>query len=120
MIHWLIQYALLSFGLAAALALFLSLKRELRRHAQRNRKNIEELAEKVTRQESYRPAEPVYLPAAPRSGLNISKRVQAMRMLRRNQDTAHIAAVLGVTRREVELLIRVQNLGAQAIKAASN
>jgi hypothetical protein len=44
--------------------------------------------------------------------LNLSKRVQAMRMLRRNEDVSHISAALGVTRREVELLIRVQKMSA--------
>ncbi len=115
MIHSLIQYALLSLGLAAALALFLSLKREMRRNALRNQKRVEALAQQVM--DNDRPAvvpEPIYIPASPRSGLNISKRVQAMRMLRRNHDVSTIAAALGVTRREVELLVRVQSLSAVA------
>jgi hypothetical protein len=37
-----------------------------------------------------------------------------MRMLRRGQDLAHIAAALGVPRKEVELLIRVQGMTSLA------
>jgi len=114
MIHSLIQYILLTLGLGAALVLFLSLKRELRSHALKHRKRMEELARQVENSEPKANLEPIYIPAAPRSGLNISKRVQAMRMLRRNQDVSTIAAALGVTRREVELLIRVQSLSAVA------
>ena len=55
-----------------------------------------------------------------RSGMNVSKRVQAMRLLRRGENVAHIAAALGVPRREVELLIRVHQLStARAASAAS-
>jgi hypothetical protein len=52
-----------------------------------------------------------FVPAPPRAGLNINRRVHAMRMLRRGEDVSHIAAALGVPRREVELLIRVQSIG---------
>jgi hypothetical protein len=37
-----------------------------------------------------------------------------MRMVRRNEDTSHIAAALGVTRKEIELLIRVQKMSSKA------
>jgi hypothetical protein len=60
------------------------------------------------------------MPGTNLPGMNIGKRVQAMRMVRRNQDVSHIAAALGVTRREVELLIRVQRMGAAAIRTAAN
>jgi hypothetical protein len=33
-----------------------------------------------------------------------------MRMVRRHENVSHIAAALGVTRREVELLIRVHRI----------
>ncbi len=109
MIQTLILYSLLATGLAATLSLFWSVKREIHAHALKNRKCIAELSR--TLETPAREPEPVYLPvAAPRSGLNISKRVQAMRMVRRNEDVSHIAAALGVTRREVELLIRVHQM----------
>ena len=108
MIQTLIQYVLLAAGLAGSLALFLTIKREIHSHASRHRKRLEAMARRLD--EASRETGPAYLPAAPRPGLNISKRVQAMRMVRRNEDISHIAAALGVTRKEVELLIRVQQM----------
>ena len=46
------------------------------------------------------------------SGINMSKRIQAIRMLRRGENSASIAAALGMSRREVELLIRVHRMSA--------
>ena len=110
MIQTLILYSLLALGLAASLGLFWSVKREIHAQALKNRKSIAELSRTLEAAPVKEP-EPVYIPpAAPRSGLNISKRVQAMRMVRRNEDVSHIAAALGVTRREVELLIRVHQM----------
>lgn len=108
MTQLLILYSLLAAGLAASLFLFWSIKHEMHAQAAKNRRRLDQLSRTL---ESSAPApEPIYLPAPPRSGLNISKRVQALRMLRRKEDTSHIAAALGVTRREVELLIRVHQM----------
>lgn len=108
MTQLLILYSLLAAGLIASLALFWSIKREIHAHASRNRRSLDQLSRAI---ESPAPApEPVYLPPPPRTALNISKRVQATRMVRRNQDISHIAAALGITRREVELLIRVHQM----------
>jgi len=111
MIPWLILDALLACGLLASLALFLSMKREARTNSVASRKRIDEVLQRVEEVQGREP-EPAYVPVAPRSGLNIGKRVQAMRMLRRNEDISHISAALGVTRREIELLIRVQKISA--------
>jgi hypothetical protein len=46
------------------------------------------------------------------SGINMSKRIQAIRMLRRGENSASIAAALGMSRREVEILIRVHRMSA--------
>jgi hypothetical protein len=125
-------------GLIATLALFLSVKREIRIHACRSRTRLEALAQKLDQARSE--SEPDPLPAAMesglgdsqmnvarvyaspmnRSGMNAGKRVQAMRMVRRNQNVEHIAAALGTTRREVELLIRVQRAGAPQIRTPVN
>jgi hypothetical protein len=114
MIHLLIPYIFLFAGLAGALILFVSVKREIHGHSTRNRKRIEEIAQRLQEAHAREP-EPAYVPIAPpRSGLNLSKRVQAMRMVRRNEDTSHIAAALGVTRKEIELLIRVQKMSSKA------
>jgi hypothetical protein len=109
----LISYILLSFGLMASLWLFLSLKREIRSHASKHRKRVEELAEQLQKTPEPAPQpELAWVPPAPRAGFNLNKRVHAMRMLRRGEDLAHIAAALGVPRQEVELLIRVHKLTA--------
>jgi hypothetical protein len=108
MTQLLILYSLLAAGLITSLGLFWSVKRDIQTQAARNRRRLDELSRTIA---TPAPApEPVYLPPPPRSGLNISKRVQAMRMVRHNQDVSHIAAALGITRREVELLIRVNTM----------
>jgi hypothetical protein len=109
MMQTLILYSLLAVSLAASLTLFWSIKREMHTQALKNRKRMDQLLR--TLEAPVKTLEPVYIPVmTPRSGLNISTRVQAMRMVRRNEDVSHIAAALGVTRREVELLIRVQQM----------
>ncbi len=47
-------------------------------------------------------------PPASRSGLNIDKRAQAAKMFRRGDQPQQIAAVLGLPRNEVDLLLKVQ------------
>jgi hypothetical protein len=47
-------------------------------------------------------------PPASRSGLNITKRAQAARMFRRGDHPGQIAAVLGLPRSEVDLLLKIQ------------
>ena len=108
MTQTLILYSLLAAGLIASLGLFWSVKHEIHDYARKSKKHLDQLSR--TLQTPAAQSEPVYISVAPRSGLNISKRVQAMRMVRRNEDVSHIAAALGVTRREVELLIRVQQI----------
>lgn len=110
MIHSLIPYVLLTLGLSASLALFVSLKRDLRSAAIRDSRKMEAMACKIAETSVPREAEMVYIPAAPRPGMNVTKRVHAMRMVRRNEDVSRIAAALNVPRREVELLIRVQSM----------
>jgi hypothetical protein len=112
----LIPYFLIAAGLLSTLALFMTLKREIRGQAHRQRTRIEAMA--VRLKEAERPPQIIaqepavqFVPAPPRAGLNINRRVHAMRMLRRGEDVSHIAAALGVPRREVELLIRVQSIG---------
>lgn len=115
----LLPYLLIAAGLFSTLALFLALKREIGRHARRHKMGIEKMlvrlneAERAPRfaaQEQSEP-EPTIVPAPLRAGLNLNKRVHAMRMVRRGEDVSHIAAALGVPRKEVELMIRVQSIG---------
>jgi hypothetical protein len=109
MIQTMIIYWLMAGALVGCLALFLGVKREIHAQARKNSKRMDELSRAI--ETPIKEPETVYLPAVTlRSGLNVSTRVQAMRMVRRNEDVSHIAAVLGVTRREVELLIRVHSM----------
>jgi hypothetical protein len=50
-------------------------------------------------------------PTPPRSGLNLNKRSQAIRMSRRGEQAEKIAASLNLPRREVELLLKVSSSG---------
>lgn len=46
-------------------------------------------------------------PAPPKSGLNLNKRTQVIRMSRRGEQADRIATTLNLPRREVELLLKV-------------
>lgn len=48
-------------------------------------------------------------PAPPRSGLNLNKRTQVIRMSRRGERAETIAASLNLPQREVELLLKIQS-----------
>jgi hypothetical protein len=95
----LLQFTLLALSLIASLVIFVSLKRELRRHTKKQ-------------------SQPVLMRSAPekpvRSGININNRIEALRLARRGEDPAKISAALGVPRREVELLIRVHQITTPA------
>ena len=115
----LIQSILFALGLTASLCLFLSLKREIRIGARKQRQKIEMMEKRLLDASVGAPAhESMVMPLTPRSGFNLNKRVHAMRMLRRGEDAAHIAAALGVPRKEVELLIHVQGMVAAAAASA--
>jgi hypothetical protein len=106
-------------GLGGALVLFLSLKQEVRASSMKSRRKMDALVKSMEAKLAQGPpqSEPIYIPANPRSGLNITKRVVAMRMVRRNEDISHIAVALGVSQREVELLIRVHRASSEAVRA---
>lgn len=107
----LLPYLLIAAGLLSTLALFVTLKYEIwglaRRQETTERPAVEEPAE-------------AFVAAPLRAGLNLSKRVHALRMLRRGEDVSHVAAALGVPRKEVELLIRVQTIGRVRIASAGS
>lgn len=50
------------------------------------------------------------VPAPPRSGLNLGKRSQALRMSRRGSSPSQIAAALDVPLQEVDLLLKVHRI----------
>lgn len=113
MIYDLIPYILLSLSLIGNLVGFLVLVHQMQVTNSRNRRSfdqkLDELFQKISMAPP-RPAEPAFAPPPVRSGLNIEKRLQAVRMFRRNEDISHIAAAIGVARQEVELLIRVHKM----------
>jgi hypothetical protein len=113
----LIPYAAVALGLLLTLALFVNLKWEMRRNQRRERKRVDALLLRL--EESSPPAsEPVFIPVAVepgsalglQSGLNLHRRIHALRLLRKGEDAAHIAAALGIPRAEADLLIRVHSL----------
>jgi hypothetical protein len=118
MLTSLLPFAFLAVGLAGALTLFISFKRELYRQSYSNRVSIAQVLDRLREAERAAPAPAAPLPiAALRPGLNIQRRVQALRLLRRGENIAHIAAALGVPRCEVELLIRVNELSLKRAAA---
>ena len=119
----LLPYLMIAAGLLSTLALFITLKREICGHARRQKKRIEEMAvqlSEVNRSPERAAEEPAvaFVPAPLRAGLNLNKRVHAMRMLRRGEDVSFITAALGVPRQEIELLIRVQSIGRSRVASA--
>ena len=106
-----------ALGLLVTLYLFASVKAELRKTMRRERARVDVLAAHIESGAGER--QPVFIPVAPQPGLNIQRRAHALRLLRRGQDAAHIAAALAIPRREVELPIRVQQMVAAAIDNAA-
>ena len=51
------------------------------------------------------------------SGMNLSQRVQILRLARQGKDAAAVSATLGIPQAEVELLLRVQDLSAKSATA---
>jgi hypothetical protein len=121
MIQSILQYVLLALGLVASLSLFLSLKHEIQANTRKHRQKIEEMIARLD--EAAKAAELAAPPMevfvrAPRPGFNLNQRAQALRLLRRGEEVAHVAAALGVPRREVELLVRVQRMTSAQLTGA--
>jgi hypothetical protein len=121
----LIFFVLLVLGLSASLYLFVTLKIEIQRTARlrsQDRLHVQTLenalgdarvqVERLTRNLHDVEAQTGMLvaPAAPKSGMNLSKRTQVLRLHRAGQDAGGIAAALGLQRAEVDLLIKVHRL----------
>jgi hypothetical protein len=112
-------------SLAAVLALFWNVKREtaaLGRRLRQDRKEtvmaVELIRAAMSRLEadvaaSRRDVEqlPAMAATAPvGNSMNVSKRTQALRMHRRGEPLDKIATVLGIPHREVELLVKLQDV----------
>ena len=72
-------------------------------------KAVESLSEDVRELRQHPPAAPPGA-GAPKAGLNLSKRSQALRMHRRGEPPEQIAATLAVSRQEVDLLLKVHRI----------
>ena len=115
-------YLLLAAGLGLCLYLFVKLKREIWRlevrwrrqqstledTIQQMRAYIEDL--KTRLQEAEERAGLLVAPTPPRSGLNLSKRTQALRMFHRGESPEQIAAALSIPENEVQLLLKVNRI----------
>jgi hypothetical protein len=127
LLHYLGPYVGLVCGLLACLALFVTLKRELQqwrgaaaRHQKEAKAALEDLRIQLTAletrlRESEERTALLVAPAPPRSGLNLSKRSQALRLHRSGEPPESIAAALQLSVREVELLLKVHQLVLEQI-----
>jgi len=120
-----LQDALLAAGLIATMILVVGARREFQREMRKREEAFEALAAKVAALPVEAKPQPglgsvANAGAAPmdsasilaRPGVNLNWRVQALRLMRRGQDVAHVSTALGVPRREIELLIRVHDLAS--------
>src|SRR5579872_2530170 len=119
--------ALLALGLMGTLGLFVNLKLEVEKRSQKERAKVEAILARLVEAE-VRLAIPARIapedsPApgvaqsvveqnfvAPRSGLNLSKKVQVARLLREGKDSAQIASEVGLSRGEVQLLASLHTM----------
>jgi len=130
MLQPLVFLALLAAGVGLCLYLFITLKREIgglfrhRLDAQQRVQTLEAAlgqarlavaALETDLREVERQTGMLVAPAPTRSGLNLSKRTQVLRLHRRGLDSAGIAATLALPRAEVELLLKIHRLVLQQI-----
>lgn len=117
-----LQYAVEAVGLGLCLYLFFTLKHEARLLELRgaNRQNALEVTVKALEaaieemkcglREVEEQTGMLVAPAPLPSGLNLNKRLQALRMYRRGESPEKIAASLQLPQTEVELLLKVQRI----------
>ena len=115
-------YALQAAGSIACLLIFLSLKQEIRRLKLRldrhqageatAARDLKLRLEAITLRlrDSEDRAGVLVAPEPPRSGLNLTKRSQVIRMSRRGERAENIAASLSLPRGEVDLLLKINAL----------
>jgi len=117
-------YALLAAGFIVCLCVLLAFKNEIRRLRSRLagrespspgglspmdvKLRLDEMLARLREAEDRTGM--LVAPAPSRSGLNLSRRSQVIRMSRRGERAENIAATLSLPRREVELLLKVHGL----------
>jgi hypothetical protein len=118
----LVLHTLLAGGIGACVFLYLLGKNELRAAEKRStrrhdaaearlekfRAELETLRERL--RETEENAGLLVAPPPARSGLNLGKRSQAIRLFRRGDKPGQIAAALNLPQREVELLVKVHRI----------
>ena len=109
-------------GMGAYVWLFVLMKAELRGATRRSRKRAEAFEASLSAvrvslanlskrlEETEKQAGLLVPPPATRSGFNLSKRSQAIRMSRRGETPSQIAAALELPQGEVDLLLKVHRL----------
>ena len=105
--------ALIASGCVVCLSVFLALKGEIRKIRSRmaNQDLNIKMEEMHTRlREAEERAGMLVAPAPVRSGLNLNKRSQVIRMSRRGERPDAIAASLSLPRRQVDLLLKVHGM----------
>jgi hypothetical protein len=105
--------ALIASGCVVCLSVFLALKGEIRKLRSRmaNQDLSIKMEEMNTRlRDAEERAGMLVAPAPIRSGLNLNKRSQAIRMSRRGERPDAIAASLSLPRRQVDLLLKVHGM----------
>jgi hypothetical protein len=121
LLHPAAPYAALTTGMALCLFLFVSLKRDLRGAEERSRKKLAALeADMAARtailderwNELSQISRLLVSPAPLRSGMNVTRRSQALQMSRRGESPKEIAATLALPQNEVDLLVKVQRIAA--------
>ena len=126
----LIVYALAAAALALSLGLFVSVKREMARARELVRQSQplreqEQLAVRGLESELQSLRESVrHLEAEPPgkragTGINLTRRAQALRMHRRGEPVSSIAAALETPSNEIALLLKVNQLTCEGQKKAS-
>jgi DNA-binding NarL/FixJ family response regulator len=122
-----IGYASIAAALSVCIYLFFTLKRVIdsaQRKAgadfHRLTEELQTLQARVSQLEGEltAPSAGKNAPQPPRS-INVTKRTQALRMLRRGDGAERIAAAMGLSPREVQLLMKVQKLAADTASKAT-
>ncbi|HUP04076.1 MAG TPA: hypothetical protein VMU19_08805 [Bryobacteraceae bacterium] len=121
-LYWILspitQYGFMALALAACLALFLSMKKEIAMASSGSRDSAATVAALAAEVASIRQE---MTTVEPRSyagqKLNLTRRAQALRMERRGEAPATIAATLRVPRNEVDLLLKIQKLSERRTSA---
>jgi DNA-binding NarL/FixJ family response regulator len=129
-LHPLLSYVLMAVGLGLCLYLFMTLKVEIRRLLPgriEDQQRVEALENALAEarlavqqlendlREVERQTGMLVAPAPARSGLNLSKRTQVLRLHRSGEGSAAIATSLGLPRGEVDLLIKVHGMVLEQI-----